>query len=85
MEQPTYEELLQAYQKLTFDYQNAKFEQLKSETDTMVSRIDSLLRILDSDKTTDKIKKLAQWHLCELLKKPRNARGNSKGKVKQHS
>lgn len=51
----------------------------------MVSRINSLLKILDSDKTTDKIKKLAQWHLCELLKKPRNARGNSKGKVKQHS
>lgn len=73
VQHPTYEELAQAYQQLAQQAQELDRRYQVLLQDKMLEKIKVICGIMEN-KTVypEKVIKLAEWHLTEMLKKPKN-------------
>ena len=70
-QKPTYEQLVQAYNNAVrmLDQAQREIESLKA--DSILHRLEVLLHIFEhKDNYSNKVIKLAEWHLEQLLAKP---------------
>ena len=76
MNQPTYEQLAQAYTNAVrvLEQTQRELEVLKAES--ILHRLQALMQIFEhKDAYSNKILKLAEWHLEQLLAKPQPEQG----------
>jgi hypothetical protein len=72
VKQPTYEELAQAYQQLVQQAQELEKRYQGLIQDKTLEKIHTMCRILEAkDSYSEKIIKLADWHLAQMLAKPK--------------
>ena len=72
VKQPTYEELGQAYQQLLQQAQELERRYQALLQDKMFDKIKVICGIMENkDAYSDKIIKLADWHLTRMLAKPK--------------
>lgn len=69
---PSYEELQQAYQQLLLQAQELERRYQAVLQDKMLDKIKVVSSILEHrDAYSDKVLKLAEWHLIQMLAKPK--------------
>lgn len=75
-QQPTYEQIVQAYNALANENQQLRFELNNLRNDKTLERMNSLVELIakfnsSSDKGLSKAVKNAIWHLNQILSKPK--------------
>jgi hypothetical protein len=72
VKQPTYEELVQAYNNMVRMVEEARAELQAVKSDKILERLTTMMRILENkDVYPDKISKLAVWHAEQIMAKPK--------------
>ena len=72
VKQPTYEELVQAYNNMVRMVEEARAELQAVKSDKILERLTTMMRILENkDVYPDKIYKLAVWHAEQIMAKPK--------------
>ena len=72
VQQPSYEELQHAYQQLLMQAQELERRYQSALQDRMFEKIRIVCNILENkDAYSDKVLKLAEWHLVQMLAKPK--------------
>ena len=72
VKQPTYEELGQAYQQLLQQAQELDRRYQALLQDKMIDKIKAVCGIIENKNAySEKIIKLAEWHLAKMLEKPK--------------
>lgn len=72
VKQPTYEELVQAYNNVVRMLEEARAELQAVKSDKILERLTTMMRILENkDIYPDKIYKLAVWHAEQIMAKPK--------------
>ena len=72
VQQPSYEELQNAYQQLLMQAQELDRRYQSALQDRMLGKIQIVCNILEhKDAYSDKVLKLAEWHLVQMLAKPK--------------
>ena len=72
VQQPSYEELQNAYQQLLMQAQELDRRYQTALQDRMLEKIRIVCNILEhKDAYSDKVLKLAEWHLVQMLAKPK--------------
>ena len=72
-EQPTYEQVVQAYNNLARDFENVRMELTAVKTDKFLDKLTAILSILkDKDSYPKKVVSLAKWNAEQMLAKSRN-------------
>ena len=73
VQQPTYEELSAAYQQLAAQAQELDRRYQALLQDKMLEKIKVVSAIIEhKDAYSEKVQKLADWHLQQMLAKPKN-------------
>lgn len=79
-QQPTYEQIVQAYNQLAAENQQLRIELNSLRNDKTLERMESLVKLIDkfnlyteSDPKLAKIVNNAKWHLNEILAKPKKS------------
>lgn len=71
-QQPTYEELVQAYTNAVKAIEDARIEIQAVRTDKMLEKLNTMLNIIyNKDKYPKKLYKLAIWHAEQIMSKPK--------------
>lgn len=66
-------ELMNAYQQVLQQNQELRYRIQAIQLDRVDARMNTLMHIMENkDMYSEKIVKLAEWHICELLAKPKN-------------
>lgn len=72
MKQPTYEELVQAYNNVVRTLEETRMELKATKADNIIRRLETMLNIIyNQDKYPKKIYKLAVWHAEQIMAKPK--------------
>lgn len=72
-EQPTYDQVVQAYNNLIRDFDNLKLELNALRTDRLLEKLKTLSNIIEKkDSYSKKIVGLAEWNIEQMLAKPKN-------------
>ena len=71
-QQPTYEQVMAAYSNLLRSYEQLRMELEAYKSDKLLERLKSLTQIMEhKDNYSNKILKLVEWHLEQILAKPK--------------
>lgn len=71
MQQPTYEQLIQAYTEIVQENQQLKSALQAIRTDKLLERLQLLMRIIENkDKYPEQLVKCAEGYILDMLKPP---------------
>ena len=73
-QQPSYEELVQEYSRLANQNRQMELALQQMQVDKTNEQVKILLDIINSDKVSKKLTKLAEWHVQRLLAKPKKVK-----------
>ena len=69
---PTYEQLAQAYNNAIRELENVRMECQAIRSDKVLERLNTMMHIVENkDKYDKSIVKLANWHMKQIMSKPK--------------